>query len=93
MVDSQAEMRRLSFKDALLNKYSLDDQSDDEELCFIHIGGSPKHKGGRNYVMQDRQVEGRERAVEAWVNIYLMAHLARSQAKMRQTTFCRSFGR
>lgn len=44
MVDSQAEKRRLSFKDALLNKYS-DDPESDEELCFIHIGGSPKQKG------------------------------------------------
>lgn len=43
MEDSQAEKRRLSFKDALLNKYS-EDQSD-EELCFIHITGSPKQKG------------------------------------------------
>lgn len=42
MEDSQAEKRRLSFKDALLNKYS-EDQSD-EELCFIHITGSPKQK-------------------------------------------------
>ena len=43
MEDSQAEKRRLSFKEALLNKYS-EDQSD-EELCFIHITGSPKQKG------------------------------------------------
>lgn len=43
MEDSLAEKRRLSFKDALLNKYS-EDQSD-EELCFIHITGSPKQKG------------------------------------------------
>lgn len=45
MVDSEAEKKRLSFKDALINKYSLDE---DEELCFIqtiHISGSPKHKG------------------------------------------------
>ena len=43
MEDSQAEKRRLSFKDALLNKYS-EDQSDEELLCFIHITGSPKQK-------------------------------------------------
>lgn len=45
MVDSESEKKRLSFKDALINKYSLDE---DEELCFIqtiHISGSPKHKG------------------------------------------------
>lgn len=45
MVDSEADKKRLSFKDALLNKYS---QDEDEELCFIqniHISGSPKHKG------------------------------------------------
>ena len=46
IMDSQAFKRQLSFKDALLNKYSLDD--DDEELCFIHISGSPKHKGKRS---------------------------------------------
>jgi len=42
-MDSEAFKRQLSFKDALLNKYSLEE--DDEELCFIHISGSPKHKG------------------------------------------------
>ena len=45
MVDAEAEKKRLSFKDALINKYSLDE---DEELCFIqtiHISRSPEHKG------------------------------------------------
>lgn len=45
MVDSEAGKKRLSFKDALVNKYS---QDENEELCFIqkiHISGSPKHKG------------------------------------------------
>ena len=46
IMDSQAFKRQLSFKDALLNKYSLEE--DDEELCFIHISGSPKHKGKRS---------------------------------------------
>lgn len=46
IMDSQAFKRQLSFKDALLNKYSLEE--DDEELCFIHINGSPKHKGKRS---------------------------------------------
>ena len=45
-MESQAFRRQLSFKDALLNKYSLEE--DDEELCFIHISGSPKHKGKRS---------------------------------------------
>ena len=45
MVDLQAKKGRLSFKDALLSKYSFDDEEGDEELCFIHIMGSPKHKG------------------------------------------------
>ena len=36
---------RLSFKDALLSKYSFDDEESDEDLCFIHFTGSPKHKG------------------------------------------------
>ena len=45
-MDSEAFKRQLSFKDALLNKYSLEE--DDEELCFIHISGSPKHKGKRS---------------------------------------------
>lgn len=45
-MDSQGLKRQLSFKDALLNKYSLEE--DDEELCFIHISGSPKHKGKRS---------------------------------------------
>ena len=50
MVDSEAGKKRLSFKDALVNKYS---QDENEELCFIqkiHISGSPKHKG--NTVLQ-----------------------------------------
>lgn len=46
VMESQAFRRQLSFKDALLNKYSLEE--DDEELCFIHISGSPKHKGKRS---------------------------------------------
>ena len=58
IMDSQAFKRQLSFKDALLNKYSLEE--DDEELCFIHISGSPKHKGKR---VKSRQV-----------NFYLNSH-------------------
>ena len=45
MVDLQAKKGSLSFKDALLSKYSFDDEESDEELCFIHFTGSPKHKG------------------------------------------------
>lgn len=45
MVDSEAKKGRLSFKDALLSKYSFDDEESDEDLCFIHFTGSPKHKG------------------------------------------------
>ena len=46
MVDSQAKKGRISFKDAMLSKYSFDDdQQSDENLCFIHISGSPKRKG------------------------------------------------
>ena len=58
IMDSQAFKRQLSFKDALLNKYSLDE--DDEELCFIHISGSPKHKG--------------KRVKSSQVNFYLNSH-------------------
>lgn len=42
MEDTEADKRRLSFKDALLNKYSHDEA---EDLCFIQISGSPRHKG------------------------------------------------
>lgn len=45
MVDLQAKKGRLSFKDALISKYSFDDEESIEELCFIHFTGSPKHKG------------------------------------------------
>jgi len=45
MVDLQAKKGRLSFKDALLSKYSFDDDESDEDLCFIHFTGSPKQKG------------------------------------------------
>ena len=45
MVDLQAKKGRLSFKDALLSKYSFDDEESDEGLCFIHFTGSPKQKG------------------------------------------------
>ena len=48
MVDLEAKKGRLSFKDALLSKYSFDDE--DENLCFIHFTGSPKHKGTFKYV-------------------------------------------
>jgi len=44
MVDSEAKKGRLSFKDALLSKYSFDDEESDEDLCFIHFTGSPRHK-------------------------------------------------
>ncbi|XP_078380713.1 tubulin-specific chaperone cofactor E-like protein [Oculina patagonica] len=44
MMESQAKKGRISFKDALVSKYSFDDDENDENLCFIHIGGSPKHK-------------------------------------------------
>jgi len=51
MVDSEAGKKRLSFKDALLNKYSVDE---DEDLCFIdklHISGSPNAKGKLSELM------------------------------------------
>ena len=45
MVDLEAKKGRLSFKDALLSKYSFDDEESDDDLCFIHFTGSPKQKG------------------------------------------------
>lgn len=45
MVDLEAKKGRLSFKDALLSKYSFDDEESGDDLCFIHFTGSPKQKG------------------------------------------------
>ena len=58
MVDLEASKKRLSFKDALLNKYSEDE---DEELCFIqeiHISRSPKYKGEISELLKSLTING-----------------------------------